>query len=417
MKNEKIELLEESVKGNDSTLDITEQLQAGTPSAKELDERVEKLLYAAYSYWLTKGKTWDTLPDNIKEILTESHSSNEYLFGLVTRLEEKRHRTRAKSGLTTNYPPALIANTAAGYENSITLRESGNAYMMKLSNWIDGLNFEDGKLHSESPPETTKEGIEGINLPLLRYFYSIVYQQFEATGVPNGKISLYIPDLARATGHKSNINEQIIKALFKDIHEFQPLIGRIGESWYQVLQFYGYDAETNTISFYSPYMEKVIEKIFWDNTKCDKRGKIIKNKRGIALREPTHSYLMKSSIVKEKNKHAVNNVGLIIRIIEQAGNNTPHVTARWLLENNTQFMAAFLNITPKNRPRFIKNVFKRTLQLLRTHTRLAEVYRDMELPDPDDAANIPTQKTLGSVIYSFPHNGKGKRGGNRGLKQ
>lgn len=430
MKNEKFELLEESVKVVDSTLaTMIEFFEADTPTGKVLDEQINKeldeqikILSLIVSLWDVENG--DTLPDFVKEYVTKLHMKNVQLLERIIKLKEKQYRTRAKSGSITDYPQALITITRRGYENSITLREKGAAFLMKLRS-MEGLEFKDGKLYIEGLPEETTievvrnlrtmEGIDDINLPLLRYFYSIIYQKFDKTGDPSGQISLYLPDLARAIGHKGNIDNKAKNAIIKAIYEFHPLIGCIGKSCYAVLVFLGYNAETNTITFYSPYMEMVINKTFYDSIKHDKRGKIRKNKQGAALVDANHSYLIASGIVAEKNKHAVNNVIEIIRIIEQAGNNTPHVTPRWLLENNTQFLEAFQNKTPGNKTSFAKSVFKKTLQLLRTHTHLEEVYRDIELPDPDDAANIPTQKTLDSVIYSFPHKGKRKRRGeNRG---
>lgn len=168
-----------------------------------------------------------------------------------------------------------------------------------MENWHDiyGLKFEDGKLYFEDSPETpillvrniiTMEGIERINLPLLGYIYSIIYNRFMETGDPSGEISLYLPDLALATiGHGDTIRnpgclgsvgvlalatichgdtihgdtiDQMINTLLEDIINVDDAIGYIGDSFYAVLQCTGYNTETDILSFRSPLMEMVIEK-------------------------------------------------------------------------------------------------------------------------------------------------------------
>lgn len=170
-----------------------------------------------------------------------------------------------------------------------------------MENWHDiyGLKFEDGKLYFEDSPETpillvrniiTMEGIERINLPLLGYIYSIIYNRFMETGDPSGEISLYLPDLALATiGHGDTIDQminargviaialireghgdttdQMINTLLEDILNVNDAIGYIGDSFYAVLQCTGYNTETDILSFRSPLMEMVIEKTFCDSIK------------------------------------------------------------------------------------------------------------------------------------------------------
>lgn len=59
-----------------------------------------------------------------------------------------------------------------------------------------------------------------------------------------------------------------------------------------------------------------------------------------------------------------------------------------------------------NKRQLLRNVFTKTWELLRTKTRLQEVYKNIQLPDPKDPANIPTVTTLESTVFSFPHDGK-----------
>ena len=91
----------------------------------------------------------------------------------------------------------------------------------------------------------------------------------------------------------------------------------------------GYDAAKNTISFASPYLNHIVKTIYDALLLRHKNGNLKKYRSG---KSPNHFYLIKSSIVKEHNKAAVENVRIIVQVIEQAGSTgTHHIKASTLV--------------------------------------------------------------------------------------
>ena len=151
-------------------------------------------------------------------------------------------------------------------------------------------------------------------------------------------------------------------------------------------------------------MNYVIKTIYNLSIRKTKDGKPKLKKNGTPLMLPSHSYMIDSSITKERNKAAAENVVILVTLIEQAGDNIPRIKASTLIERNVQLAD---RLESAANPRTLLNrTFIRTWALLREKTRLTEVYKDIQLPDPKDPAAIPTMKTLDNVVFSFPHNGK-----------
>lgn len=347
----------------------------------------------------------------------------------------KKYRTRSdarKAGAITKLPTSLAIPTLKGYQNSMSLykdKESG-AYLQLFSS-TDKLRFKNGKLYfsnSENAPNMqeisevelqnlkTKEGIEDIDLSNLRIFYSIILDQFQKTKYTELKdiIRVPIPLLAEYLGWKANYNKQSVNLLLGKVQSFHNVVGvlhgtRNGkptQSYYQVLNFEYYDEKNNVVAFSSPYMNYLLRTIFNIAVRKDKNGKARLKKSGEPLLLPNHSYLIDGSIAKERNKAAVENVVIIISMIERAGDNIPRIKASTLIEHNPQLQERLENST--NKRQLLKRTFAKTWELLRSKTRLAEVYEGIALPDPKDPAYLPNETELENLVISFPHNGKKK---------
>ena len=342
-----------------------------------------------------------------------------------TQRKKDAYRTKAKAGdVYKKIPQNLAVTTLPNYQHSISLYQNGNAYLQPLSS-TDGLKFQDGKMYFagermrpvsevELQNMKTKEGIENIDLALLRVFYSIVLSAFEDSGYKTLKpiISMYVPNLAEHLGMKRNLDKQRIAQVISKTQQFHNIVGvlhgtRNGkptQSLFPVLNFEGYNEKTNTIAFSSPYMNHVIETVYNIAIRRDKKGAPRLKSNGEPMRLVSHSYLVKSEISKERNKAAVENVIIITTLIEQAGENVPRIKASTIIERNPQLQQRLENSS--NKRQLLRNVFTKTWELLRTKTRLKEVYKNIQLPDPKDPANIPTVTTLESTVFSFPHDGK-----------
>ena len=344
-------------------------------------------------------------------------------FGNAVLIYERHseYRTKAKArdvGAITEAPSHLLIPTLPNYQNSLSLYQRGNAYLQPFVD-MEGLQFKDGKLYFEGGREVseielrnlrTKEGIQDIDLIDLRFYYSILFDQFRRSGFLQDIIIVSVSVLAR----RNDPDEECIKSIIAKTQSYHNVMGvlkgtRNGkptESYYQVLNFEYYDEKHNIIAFSSPYMNYVIQTIFNLSLRKGKDGKPRIKKSGEPLRIASHSYLIDSSIAKERNKAAAENVIIIVTLIEQAGDNIPRIKASTLLERNVQLAERFETV--QNPRVLLKNTFTKTWELLRTKTRLREVYKNIKLPEPNDPAFMPTVKTLDKMVFTFPHEGKKK---------
>ena len=341
-------------------------------------------------------------------------------------IEEKSYRTKAKAGDLDEIPTSLAFPTMAKYQYSIGLHNEGDAYIQPLTS-TDGLSFDDGKMffadnrikqvsEVELQNMKTKEGIDTIDLPLLRTFYSIIFNAFQKTNYQQLKpvITLYVPELAKYLGlRKSGLSREDITNIIIKTQAFHNIVGiqhgiRNGkpvQSIYPVLNFEGYNEENNTISLSSPYFNNLIRTLYNLAVKKDKDGKPkIKRNGSPAFALPMNSYLVNADIAKERNKVAVENVFIIVALIEQAGNNIPRIKASTIVERNVQLQERLqANVKPN---RLLSTTFKKTWELLRNKTALGQSYCNIQLPDPKDPANIPTMSTLETTVFKFQHDGK-----------
>ena len=344
-------------------------------------------------------------------------------------IEQKGYKTKARAGDLDEIPTSLAFPTVGGYQYSTGLHEAGDAYIQPLTS-TDGLSFDDGKMYFadnrikqvsevELQNMKTKEGIDTIDLPLLRTFYSIIFNAFQKANYQQLKpvITLYVPELAKYLGlRKSGLNREDITNIIIKTQAFHNIVGiqhgiRNGkptQSIYPVLNFEGYSEEKNTISISSPYFNNLIRTLYNLAVKKDKDGKPqIKRNGSPAFALPMNSYLVNADIAKERNKVAVENVFIIVALIEQAGNNIPRIKASTIVERNVQLQERLSNHAKPNL--LLSRTFKKTWELLRTKTTLGQSYCNIQLPDPKDPANIPTMSTLETTVFKFQHDGKIKK--------
>lgn len=349
-------------------------------------------------------------------------------FGRIEAPARPKYRTKAMAdagGAITEVPSSLAIPTLRQYEYATSLYNQGNAYVQPFMS-TDGLRFNDGRLYFEGrlQPLTemeiqnliTKEKLYDVNTGYLRTFYSLILGDFQTSGYQSIRdvITINVSALAMTLGKDYNLSERTaleIKRIIEYYHDMVGVLhtetgGKKRTSYYQVLTFQYYDAEHNVIAFSSPYMNKVIQTIYNVAIRRDKKGEPKLKASGEPLRLPSHSYLIKPSLQAQRNDAAADNVQIIVTLIEQAGDNVPRIKASTIVERNPQFAERLK--TSKNKAQLLQRVFKKTWQLLRDHTTLAETYKDIELPDPDNPAYIPTTKTLKTLVISFPHKGKNK---------
>lgn len=337
---------------------------------------------------------------------------------------KKEYRTKSKAeDATDSLPSNLAIITNNQYRESLSLRQSGGNYLLPLAS-TDGLSYDGNNLYFKGLPaseatlrEINKDKnipIESIDLPLLRMFYSIILADFETNarkfGVVNESVIVYVPDLAVLLGKKRNLSKNDLNSIIEKTASFQTIYGVLKDqkrpngigSALPLLTWMGYHEETNTIQFASPYMTELIRRIYNVSIRRDKQGAPKIKKDGSLLLEVSHSYLVKSSIVKERNKRAVEIVMVVVTTIEQAGKKVPHLKARTIVERIPQLQEAYEKATVTNKNRVLSRAFKKAWELLETQTSLRKKYPDIVLPDPNDPQNIPTVTTL-DMVFEFPH--------------
>lgn len=388
----------------------------------------------AFEYQFKESEECD-LKKCVAILNTLSETAANRAYGMMVRediqygkKEKKEYRTKAKAdNVVDKLPSSLAVITNEQYQDGLSLRQGGGAYLQPLAS-TDGLQFRDGCLFFrglQASEATLRDinrdnkdvpiEIDSIDLPLLRVFYSIILTNFEEKtkklGVIDDIIDIYVPDLAALMGKSRNLNKKDIENIRNKTASFQSIYGILKDpkrpngigTAVPLLVMMGYYEESNTIRFASPYMTELIKRIYNVSIRKSRQGVPMLKKDGTPMLVPSHSYLVKSSIAKEKNKKAVEIVITVVKTIERAGSNTPHLRASTILASIPQLQKAYENApTASKKNRVLERAFKKAWELLRTQTTLQEKYPSIVLPDPYNPKNIPTTSTLDSV-YSFPH--------------
>ena len=333
------------------------------------------------------------------------------------------HRTKSKAGNTAKIPDRLPVITNHEYQNAMTLNKNNIAYLQMLSD-KNRLKFKKDILLFNDLPATsaglqelyTENGIEKINFSLLMAIYGIILQRFsecqQKEGYKTEVITVYYPELAKKTGKSLHITHNDIEGCAKNMKLMGKLIGIIGNGTkggdiLPVLAYIGSDANKNTITFASPYITRIVKDIYEASIKKNKKGEPLLKKNGEPQMYPAYSYLIDMSIVKERNKKAVEIVCAVVALIEQAGNNIPHIRTMTIIERCPLLFRSLHGQTNGNKNNLLKRAFAKAWDLLLKKTYLSSVYKNIQLPDPKDKPSIPTSSKLNKV-FTFPHEGKSK---------
>jgi len=385
----------------------------------------------------------------LRELWEESHDAET---GERKTRAGKTLRTQAKAGAVEPIGIKRLALiTASDYLNALNFNEQGNAYMNNIRD-MTGLEFEGGKMYiagqSKAVSEMelrdmhTNEGITNINLPLLQFYYSIMFKKYESLiydkyvlgkpGKMNASVSLYLPTLAEARGLSRQAGSASIAAIQEELNAFDSIVGILKHkdyrepSMYRVLVVTKYEAPTNTITVTSEYLLHVVEEIYkasvlYKNIKEGKETKKVPRfrKDNLPMTKAVNSYSVHTDIMKERNNAAVQNVCIIASGIERLSGEPGkdedgkdivyeyHISVKTLLERNPALAEQLKN--NQNKRRFLDRCFSKTWELLKTKTDLEDDYIDIELPDPKNPDNIPTYREINSKVFYFRHKGKRSR--------
>ena len=296
------------------------------------------------------------------------------------------------------------------------------------------LHFTDGTLYFRNTPaskanlvkfrDRRMETVQSLDVPMLNALYSILLAEtmkritspesllamIEDPEFKRNGVTLYMPEFLRMLGHGHNAGRNVANAVFAKVMSYEGILGgmevkkrgRTYIDYFPLLHMERNEQSENVIAFYSPYMNRVIIKILDDSMQKNEDGSIRPPmKNGKPFLYPNHCYTVRSSIVKERNKRAVDLVFALAVLIDKAGDNVPHITARNLVERCPELNAA-LEAAPnaKAANTILRRAFSRCWTLMREQTILEEAYEEIKIPD-----FIPTTSTLDETIR-IPHKGK-----------
>ena len=360
--------------------------------------------------------TYNLGTEELEAIVTDAV---EQLFSGKPVRKKRTYRTTAQGEDITDKPDnRLHLITAPEYVNALNFVETGNAHLRTYKTGIiDTLDFRDGSIffrdgdrkkvgEAELQNMHTREGVEDLNIQALQWYYAYT----DYAGNNEGMITARVSDIYYYLTGSRNVPQNFAEVLIKQIKSFhdtsgvlkENVNGRIRVSEYPILVFEGYDDVRSTISWSTPYMVHVRNKMNQSRTTYKKKlpsGKVVE------LPKPTHSYLIKSEILTERNHIAVQNVFIIVQMIERAGGNVHEtdIKVSTIIERNPELKQRLENDSKKSR--VLERAFKKTLELLQTHTYLTEKYKDIEIPDYRNKKNIPTVKNYKTMKYRFKHKG------------
>lgn len=359
---------------------------------------------------------------------------DEYVATLTNGPKYRTKKIAEAGGAIVKMPDNLALPTIKPYYTAISTIESSPGHLQPVVKELaDKLMFENGKLYFEGHEaqgveliqyyDRRPQAVSDLDLPMLRAIYSVILQDVsemlqdentitEKLADPQylgHSVKLYLSEFMHMMGYEKNGSRENEKLTVKKITEFNNVIGvmetslggRKRQSLYPVMLFMGYNVEDGTVRFASPYINKLIMDIAKASIQKNEKGETKFRRSGKPFMLPSYTYLVKASIAKEKNKRAAEIVCIVATLIEQAGDNTPHIRAQTIVDRCPDLKYA-LEATERssNKTLLLRRAFEKAWELLHTQTRLEEVYKNIQLP-----TKIPTAGTL-DMVFEFPHEGK-----------
>lgn len=371
-------------------------------------------------------------PDSSKlnRIPSEFHDGGGIQDGRQETLEQKiPYRTKSRARKSESMPDKIPVITSPSWEYALSFHQNEYSFMLTKHG---GVSPPDACILAGNPTQAFTQGtVPDVDLPVLHFLYGLVLKKWSEdadaileryTDDPKQMLSynitFYIPDFIRATGITANANRDTVQGIIKKIEGYSGIHGivkehrtRYGSTYahYPVLVLIKYDESDNTITFASPFMNRIAQKTLYDSIRHDRQGNAMRSKSGKLNMMPSHSYRINSGILKERNKRAAEVACMVAALIDKAGNKTAHIRFRTILDRFEQLKQDIEHASSTyNKNRILRTTFSKAWELLAKYSDLSEKYKNIKLPDPDDNDAIPTMKTLDMVV-AFPHEGRIKK--------
>lgn len=319
----------------------------------------------------------------------------------------RKFKQAEAAGAVTKLPKTMALITGKDHSKALTPLENETAYIQPLQEgFIESLEFDPttGRMHVAGRhleevtvrDLRTREVVKDLDLPLLRSLYSAFF--FNTELIQGGEISVYLPALC----HHLGIDIQTGKPadLFKKILSFRDVVGVRGRSFYKLLDFASYDAESNIITFSSPYMNAILREIEGFPAYVVQQGKR-------KFQKPSHSFLVHGTIAKERNKLGVEIALLIVTLLEQRGTDKrkPVTTLRkkcsGIVAEIPLFQTAYeAQRSTADKNQVLRRAFTAAYDILKRQTDIYQRFQDLRISEI-----IPTTSTLENSLV-ITHKGK-----------
>jgi hypothetical protein len=390
----------------------------------------------------------ETYPDDAKKMTLD-----EFLQAHTEMADDIKNETNIKN-IIRRLSDSVAQITDKNLSHALTPYPNKYAYIQQISKkYFDSLDFnpEDGTMRTKDnslEPITlkdieTRSNLKELDLPLLRTLYTAIYSyaskiDTDTVTIPLPTLAKYMGINARGEGDKSRAGE-----LMEKITSFRHVLGVMNNgNVYPLLVFFGYNKAANTITFGSPYMNRVILALN-ENNKITPKGKP-------PYIKPNHSFLVHANIANERNKSAVEIVHVIVCLLMQRGEQQKekeeltsakieaaaqrgaqkgvqkefsddpadnsethtepptitkaHKAFREIIEEIPQLSEALENAgATSTKNNILKRSFSRAYELLKEKTDVYKYYNNLIIPDI-----IPTSGTLDSVL-NITHEGINKK--------
>lgn len=367
-------------------------------------------------------------------------------YDIYTDKQGRRYRTKIqaeRAGAITDMPEKLSLITLKEYRDGLRPTDNDTAYLRPLKPEIaDRLRYINGTLLFEGVDSSGVKLIDAkdidlslhydmetktiadLDLMTLRALYSIILQDVQnmakdpdmiAQKAKNPQfighsVKIHMSSFLKMMGDgNKHLSGDSVEYAIKKIMSYSHIIGVLEEysggttyrSFYPVLVFHAYDDRDGTLTFASPYINKLIITVFEKSIQRDKKGHPRLSKTGKPIIRASHSRLIKSSILQERNRRACEIVCYVVETIEMAGKHAPRIRAQTIVAHCPDLNNALDAATPSNRSLILKRAFSKAWELLRTQTTLEDTYRNICIP-----TEVPTYSELKDMIFEFPHLGK-----------
>lgn len=355
------------------------------------------------------------------DILEHALDKEGYYAELIKDALRRRTRKKAESAIATTATTILpsiqklATITAKGYEASFSQNLMSYLDADKIKEKPPKVELKDGKISwkvkldndgATKEVEFKLEDVSGkpLDIPSLTFLQGVFTALMKADddkSLNNSTVpmrGIYLPNFFK------DLTKEQYNTKWKDLAKrFNMLYGKIGSDregglYAQAFNVSSYDPQTNVLYITTPYLEILKTKLINASKITGADGGITKDKKGNIVTKPVMTERLLLSVMTERDDGAVEMVNTIIKVITTAGNFTPNIGARRLLEENPDVLERYNSSSNKNQ--FLKRKFKNVLKILKEKSDLSN---DYDLPDPDNPKNIPTQTTLDSIVYYFPH--------------